>query len=429
MIKCPHLNFRRLSLLLFSMRQLIFVVIFLLFEWYAFQAIRTVTKQNWVAILFWSVGLLSIGFLFLQFSIGEKSGNLTPMRNYALGILFTLMAFNLTVILFLFGEDIIRFLVGAGRKIMGNSSVESFLPSRRKWVSQLALGLAAIPFSALIYGMLKGKYNYRVHSYSLHFPDLPEAFDGFQITQISDIHSGSFDNAEKIEYAVDLINQQKSDVIFFTGDLVNNKAEEMLPWMDTFSKLSAENGVYSILGNHDYGDYIPWESQEEKDKNLEDLKAIQRQLGFQLLLNEHRYIEKNGEKIALVGVENWGAGGFKKAGDLKKASENLDNSHFKILLSHDPSHWDKQVIEDPLHFHLTLSGHTHGMQFGIEIPGWIKWSPVSLRYPRWAGLYQVKGQILNVNRGFGFLAYPGRVGISPEITVITLKKGELTAIS
>jgi uncharacterized protein len=411
------------------MRQIIFILVFLCLHWYAFQAIRTLTKQNWVAILYWSVGILIIANTLYQFSVGEKSGNLNPVRNYAIGFMFTMMAFNLTLIVFLFGEDIIRLLVGTGRKLAGNQDYDSFLPSRRKIVSQIALGFAALPFSALIYGMVKGKYDYRIINYTLSFPDLPDAFDGYQITQISDIHSGSFDNEEKLVYAVDLINQQKSDVILFTGDLVNNKAEEMLPWMHVFSELSADDGVFSILGNHDYGDYVQWNSQAEKDQNLEDLKQIQKEMGFQLLLNEHRFLEKNGERIALVGIENWGAGGFKKAGDLKGATENLRNEEFKILLSHDPSHWDKQVIDDELHYHLTLSGHTHGMQFGIEIPGWIKWSPVSLRYPRWAGLYQVRGQILNVNRGFGFLAYPGRVGIAPEITVIQLKKGNLTAIT
>lgn len=410
------------------MRQLIFIVIFFLFEWYAFQAIRTVSKQPWVSILFWSIGVLAILNVVFQFASGETSGNLNPIRNYAIGIMFTLVAFDLVLIVVLFGEDIVRLLTGITRKIFGSSEYKTFLPSRRKWVSQVALGLAAIPFSALIYGMVKGKYNYRVLRYTLTFPDLPNAFDGYKITQISDLHSGSFDNEERLAYAVDLINEQKSDVILFTGDMVNNKAEEMHPWKNLFSKLSAEHGVFSILGNHDYGDYVSWKNEEEKTQNLENLKSIQKEMGFNLLLNEHRFLEKDGERIALVGVENWGAGGFKKAGDLKKAQNGLTNEEFKILMSHDPSHWDKQVIPDELHYHLTLSGHTHGMQFGIEIPGWIKWSPVSLRYPRWAGLYQEKGQILNVNRGFGVLAYPGRVGMPPEITVIELKKGNLTAV-
>ncbi|NNF19863.1 MAG: metallophosphoesterase, partial [Flavobacteriaceae bacterium] len=232
----------------------------------------------------------------------------------------------------------------------------------------------------------------------------------------------SFDNRKKIEYAVNLINQQQSDVIFFTGDMVNNKAEEMYPWADLFSGLSAKDGKYSVLGNHDYGDYVDWDTEEEKSENLESLKKLQRDMGFDLLLNESRYLQKGNDRLALIGVENWGRGGFKKAGDLDKAASKVGKDDFKILLSHDPSHWEDIVIKDELHYHLTLSGHTHGMQFGIEIPGLVKWSPVKWRYKYWAGIYEELGQFINVNRGFGFLGYPGRVGIWPEITVITLKK-------
>ncbi|NOY48794.1 MAG: metallophosphoesterase, partial [Chlorobi bacterium] len=242
------------------------------------------------------------------------------------------------------------------------------------------------------------------------------------ITQISDIHSGSFDNREKIEYAVNLVNEQQSDIILFTGDLVNNKAEEMLPWKEVFSKLEAKDGMFSILGNHDYGDYVRWETDADKKQNLKDLAKVQQEIGFDLLLNESRFLEKNGQRIALIGVENWGKG-FKQKGDLAKAVQDINANDFKILMSHDPSHWEYEVIDDDYHYHLTLSGHTHGMQFGIEIPGWFKWSPVKWRYKYWAGIYKQKGQYINVNRGFGFLAYPGRVGIWPEITVIELKKG------
>jgi hypothetical protein len=288
------------------------------------------------------------------------------------------------------------------------------------------MGIAALPFSALLYGMVKGKYNFKVLKYNLEFDDLPKSFDGYQITQISDVHSGSFDNREKIEYAINLINKQKSDVLLFTGDMVNNMAEEMLPWKDLFSTLSAKDGKFSVLGNHDYGDYVSWESEEAKSNNLTDLKNIQKEMGFDLLLNDSRYLQKGEDKIALIGVENWGRGGFKKAGDLKKAVSKIGEDDFKILMSHDPSHWEDQVLKDDYHYHLTLSGHTHGMQFGIEIPGWIKWSPAKWRYKYWAGVYEEMGQMINVNRGFGFLGYPGRVGIWPEITVITLKKRSLT---
>jgi predicted MPP superfamily phosphohydrolase len=288
------------------------------------------------------------------------------------------------------------------------------------------MGIAALPFSALLYGMVKGKYNFKVLKYNLEFDDLPTSFDGYQITQISDVHSGSFDNREKIEYAINLINKQKSDVLLFTGDMVNNMAEEMLPWKDLFSTLSAKDGKFSVLGNHDYGDYVSWESEEAKSSNLTDLKNIQKEMGFDLLLNDSRYLQKGEDRIALIGVENWGRGGFKKAGDLKKAVSKIGEDDFKILMSHDPSHWEDQVLKDDYHYHLTLSGHTHGMQFGIEIPGWIKWSPAKWRYKYWAGVYEEMGQMINVNRGFGFLGYPGRVGIWPEITVITLKKRSLT---
>lgn len=404
------------------MRQLIVVFIFLLFEWYAFQAIRTLTKNQWILLLFWTIGLMAILNLAYQFNIGPKTQNLNPNRNYAIGILMALLVFDVFILFFLIGEDIFRLIYGFGRKLFSNEIPNYFLPERRKVISQIALGIAAVPFSAMIYGMIRGKYDYKVIRHTLTFQDLPLAFDGFRITQISDIHSGSFDNLEKIEFAVNLINQQNSDIILFTGDLVNNEAKEMLPWKDTFSKLTAPMGIFSILGNHDYGDYIPWDSQEAKDANLNELKKIQKEIGFELLLNEHRYLEKNGDKIALVGIENWGAGGFKKAGDLQMAVNGLSKKEFKILMSHDPSHWDAQVVNDDKHFHLTLAGHTHGMQFGIEIPGWFKFSPVQWRYPRWAGVYEEKGQFLNVNRGFGFLAYPGRVGIKPEITVIELKR-------
>ncbi|MBU2018790.1 MAG: metallophosphoesterase [Bacteroidetes bacterium] len=405
------------------MRQIIFIIIFLLIQWYASQAIRTLSKNTFLIWGFWLINILVIANVFYQFSTGNEDGNLNPGRNYAIGLMMTMIVPSLVLVFFMFGEDIVRMAIGFGRKMFGSSS-GSGIPSRRKFISQIALGIAALPFAGMLYGMYKGRYNYKVLKYQLFFPDLPDDFDGYRITQISDIHSGSFDNREKIEYAVDLINEQKSDLMLFTGDLVNNKASEMDPWKSIFSKLKATDGVYSVLGNHDYGDYVQWPSEKAKQENLQELKNLQKEIGFNLLLNEHRYIEKGNSKLALVGVENWGAGGFKKAGDLSKASDGLSVDEFKILMSHDPSHWQQQVVDDAKKYHLTLSGHTHGMQFGIEIPGWIKWSPVQWRYKYWAGVYQEKEQFINVNRGFGFLAYPGRVGIWPEITVIELKKGK-----
>jgi predicted MPP superfamily phosphohydrolase len=400
---------------------ILFVVFLVALDIYAFQAFRFLVKRRLSIVIYFVITAFIFGGLFYQFSTGDR-------RSWSAATQFFIVAFvimlvgKLVLIATMFGEDIFRLLEGLYYKLSGKTTSYT-IPSRRKFVSQIALGLAAIPFAGILYGVFKGRYNFKVLNYTLHFEDLPAAFDGYRITQISDIHSGSFDNKEKVEYAIDLINEQTSDAILFTGDMVNNEAAEMEPWKESFARLKAKDGKFSVLGNHDYGDYVPWETEELKAANLERLKAIQKEIGFDLILNDNRFIEKNGERLALVGVENWGAGGFKKAGDLNKALSNVQSNDFKILLSHDPSHWANEVIQHKEHVHLTLSGHTHGMQFGIEIPGWIKWSPVKWRYKHWAGIYKEMGQYINVNRGFGYLAFPGRVGIWPEITVIELKKG------
>ena len=406
------------------MRWLIFIGIYFLIDSYAFQTFKTIFKNKWVGILYWIISIVVLFYFIYQLSVNfDRKVGLTLATNQAIGLFLIIFVPKIVLLLFMFGEDVFRVPQALFRRLtQSNSSDIRYLPSRRSFVSRMALALAAVPFGALLYGIYKGKYNYKVLKYTLEFDDLPDAFDGYQITQISDIHSGSFDNKTKIEYGVDLINQQKSDLLLFTGDLVNNRAEEMLPWIDTFKQLKAKDGKFSILGNHDYGDYIEWESEASKAQNMHKLEEIHKQLGFDLLLNENRILEKNNAQIALIGVENWGAGGFKKAGDLERVTVGIKSNDFKILMSHDPSHWEQKVKDDKSHYHLTLSGHTHGMQFGIEIPGWIKWSPVKWRYKYWAGIYESTGQFLNVNRGFGFLAYPGRVGIWPEITVITLKK-------
>jgi len=400
-------------------RWIIFLALFGLIDFYAFQAFKTVFKSSWLLYVYWIVSLLALGNFLFHF-YGLNRSDFSNSHAYAFAFFITLLVPKMVLLVILFGEDVIR-IIQKSISYFTSGEIKP-MPSRRRFISQIALSLAAIPFASFLYGIYKGKYNFKVLKYTLHFEDLPEAFDGYRITQISDIHSGSFDNPKKVEYAIDLINEQQSDVILFTGDLVNNKAEEMHPYMTMFKKLKAKDGLFSILGNHDYGDYIKWETEEAKAQNLEDLKTLQKELGFDLLLNENRFIEKSNQRIALIGVENWGTGGFKKAGDLKKASQNIDENDFKILMSHDPSHWDAQVVDDDYHYHLTLSGHTHGMQFGIEIPGWFKWSPVKWRYKQWAGIYEKNGQYINVNRGFGYLAFPGRVGIWPEITVIELKK-------
>ncbi len=408
------------------LRWVIFIAIYLILGFYALQAIKTTTRYPWVYYTFIALSLLVLANFLYQFTIGDESGRvLSRPKSYAFGFLLTMLTFKIITVIFLFSEDLFRLLAGMYTKLFGTTKEFTF-PERRRFLSLIAMGIAAVPFGALLLGMYKGKYNYKVLKYEMAFDDLPEGFHNYQITQISDIHSGSFDNRKKLEYAVNLVNDQGSDAILFTGDLVNNKTEEMVPWKSLFATLKAKDGVFSVLGNHDYGDYVDWDTPEEKAQNLADLKQMQRELGFDLLLNESRYLQKGNDRIALIGVENWGKGGFKKAGDLKKAVANIDKNDFKILMSHDPSHWEAVVIPDEYHYHLTLSGHTHGMQFGIEIPGWFKWSPVKWRYKQWAGIYEEMGQYINVNRGFGFLGYPGRVGIWPEITVITLKKSSLT---
>lgn len=399
---------------------IISIVLIVLIEIYTFQAFKTISKNKFVrySFLFLSIAAY-INFLVTVLTYSRSDGQ-TPQFQMATGMLLTVLIPKLIVIFVLFGEDVYRWIL---KVISALSSGETkSLVGRRKFISQLALGIAAIPFASFIYGIIQGKYNYKVLKYQLTFKDLPEAFDGFTITQISDIHSGSFTNKEKIQYGVDLINEQKSDIMLFTGDIVNNKADEMDDWIDVFDKLEAKEGKYAILGNHDYGDYMDWKSPQDKVDNFQKVKDIHKKIGFDLLLDEHRYLEKNGEKIALLGVENWGKG-FNQAGDLQKAAAHIKKEDFKILMTHDPSHWEYKVKEDPFNYQLTLSGHTHGLQMGIEIPGWFKWSPSKYVYKQWAGLYEEAGRFVNVNRGFGYHAFPGRVGIWPEITVIELKKG------
>ena len=406
------------------LRLLILFIVISIIEIYAFQAVRTFTKVRWVLIAYTLISLFVIAFIFYQFTKFDRSVGQTQMTMFTMGILILVLVPKLILTLFMLLEDIFRVFFGIITHFMGDNDNGSFLPDRRKFVSQIALGIAAVPFLSLIYGMTIGKYNYRVLKQTLFFEDLPDDFDGFTITQISDVHSGSFDNPEKISYAIDLVNEQNSDMILFTGDIVNTHAKEMHPWIETFNKIQKhEYGKFSVLGNHDYGEYIDWPSAEAKAENFEGIKNLYSDIGFNLLLNQNVRVKKGNSQIAIIGVENWGHN-FKKAGDINLASKDLKKEDFKILMSHDPSHWEYEIKNHPKHFHLTLSGHTHGFQFGIEIPGIIKWSPVEYVYKQWAGLYENLGKYIYVNRGFGFHAYPGRVGIWPEITVIELKKGK-----
>jgi len=402
-------------------------VILLLIELYAYQAVKTITRERWILIAYQVLSLIAFAYILYGFSQFDRKVGQNAQSLFTIGLFLLMLVPKLLVAVILLGEDIFRMFSTILSYFTQADSLKEAIPARRKFISQLALGIAAIPFTSLLYGMTKGKYNFKVIRQTLFFPDLPESFDGMTITQFSDVHSGSFDNPEKIQYAVDLINEQKSDVILFTGDIVNTHADEMHPWINTFRKIETPKfGKYSILGNHDYGEYVDWPSQTAKKENFEAIKDLHRQIDFKLLLNEHVKLKKGQEEIAIVGVENWGVK-FKQAGDLAKASEGLKKNDFKILMSHDPSHWDAEVQHHENHYHLTLSGHTHGLQFGIEIPGFFKWSPVQYVYRQWAGLYENAGRYVYVNRGFGFHAYPGRVGIWPEITVIQLKKGEKVA--
>ena len=393
----------------------IFIIYFLL-TFYASRSLKTLKVPRWVEWLFWLITIgVVIHLLYHWFCRGKVVWS--APQQYAIAGLLTWLIICLFVTLPLLLEDITRLIKAIFRKPTNAPRI----PSRRKFVSTLGWGLAAIPFASILYSIFKGKYNYKVWKYTLYFDNLPKAFDGYRITQISDIHCGSFDNYEKIRYGVDLINSQKSDVILFTGDLVNNLANEVHNWKSLFATLQAPDGVFSIMGNHDYSDYSSWETPEAKQQNLEHLFQLQKQMGWQLLLNEHCYLERDGEKIALIGVENWGHGRFSKYGDLNKAMEGINTEDFKILMSHDPTHWQEVVLPENKDIQLTLSGHTHGMQCGIEIPGWLKWSPSQYIYKYWGGMYEEGGKYLNVNRGFGYHAFPGRLGVWPEITVIELK--------
>ena len=410
-----------------ALRWTFLVIVFLLIEIYAFQAFKTVFKKNWIIKFYFIINVLIIFNLLYRFiKIYNYSLDFSDVFYNYLSIPFaffiTLLGFKLIVISFLFIEDITRIIHSIFNFISPSNESNKFLIQRRSFISKIALIIAALPIPFVIHGIYRGRHNYRVLNYELEFNDLPAEFDGYKITHISDIHSGSLQKINKVEYAVDLINKQNSDLVLFTGDFVNNKAIELNKWKKIFSKIKAKDGKFSVLGNHDYGDYVNWKSDQDKKENFKNLLNSQKEMGFKLLLNESVNIKSLNQSISLVGVENWGKGRFRKNGDIDKACLGLRKKDFKVVMSHDPSHWDQILLNHQTHFHLTLSGHTHGMQFGIEIPGWIKWSPVKWVYKYWAGIYYEKNQYLNVNRGFGVLGFPGRVGVWPEISVITLKK-------
>lgn len=406
----------------------IFIIIMLLIDFYVFQAVKLVTQQlsprmKWVVYgLYWSVTVVAVLlFVFNSYIHFEQWPKI--FRVYFFAILFGLFISKFIAAIIFLADDLRRILHWSGGKlyytVLKNQAFAENGISRSAFMSWLGLGLGTTLFGTLLTGFTN-KYRYQLRNIPIQFDELPQGFKGLKIVQISDIHSGSFTDKSAVERGVDMILKQEPDLILFTGDLVNDAATEMEDFMDSFSRLQAPLGVYSILGNHDYGDYKQWPSKEAKTENLERLKKVHADLGWRLLLNEHVPLERNGDQMALIGIENWGAkGNFSKYGNLSKAYEGAEKYAFKILMSHDPSHWDAEVTPKFKDIHLTLSGHTHGMQFGVEIPGF-RWSPVQYMYRKWAGLYTHESQKLYINRGFGFLGYPGRVGIMPEITVIEL---------
>ena len=401
-------------------RWIFFILIILGFNWYSSLAIKTITKNPWFYYGYLTLNLIII----INFVAQIILKNFSSYFFYSLGLVLVISFFQISITLFLLLEDFIRLPVWIYNLFnKGSENAISFIPQRRLFISQLSILLASIPASALLIGMVRGKYNYKVIKHQLSFERLPVDFHGFKIIHISDFHCGSFDNKKKFSYGIDLINQQNADIILFTGDMVNNIADEILPWKELISSLKAPYGKYAVLGNHDYGDYTAWDKQEDKINNFKKLIALENEMGFTVLNNRNEKIKIKDSSIDLLGVENWGSG-FKQKGNLDMALGGTKPEDFKILMSHDPTHWQEKVLVHQQKIDLTLSGHTHGMQFGIEIPGIIKWSPAKYRYKHWAGIYQEFDQLINVNRGFGFLAYPGRVGIYPEITCITLQKQE-----
>jgi uncharacterized protein len=397
-------------------------------DFYVFQVVKMLcqgSSPRSKSIIFTTYWTLSIAiilvFIFLPFLNSERLPK--NLRNYLFATIIGFFFAKLIASVFFLVDDLRRAIQWAVAKIFfrnteGESQVNEGI-SRSVFLSWMGIGIGGTLISSLIYGF-SNKYNYHIRRVPLSFSNLPPAFRGLKIVQISDIHSGSFDNKKAVERGVQMILDLKPDLILFTGDLINDRATEMLGYEDVFSRLKAPMGVFSTLGNHDYGDYVKWPSQDIRDQNIDHLKNLQAAMGWRLLMNEHVVLEKEGQEIALIGIENWSAKArFPKHGKMWEAYPGAEKYPFKILMSHDPSHWDAEVRPRYGDIDLTLAGHTHGMQFGIEIPRF-KWSPVKYVYDQWAGLYEEGNQKLYVNRGYGFIGYPGRVGILPEITLIEL---------
>ena len=414
------------------MNKIIFILVIsgvlFLIDYYFFQAILSVSK-NWsqfwktfIRIAFWTPSLLTI-IALIWWNFGDPYRINANFRNWLITGIVAVYFPKIFGVLFLLIDDAQRGVRWIGQFI--NKGTSGDLPgeaiTRSEFLTKTALAAAAVPFGAFAFGIISGAHDYRIKRITLRLANLPGAFDGFRIGQVSDIHSGSFYNKTAVQGGVEMLNNEKPDIIFFTGDLVNNETDEVRDYKEVFSKLKAPFGIKSVTGNHDYGDYKSWSSQTSKAKNFQDLVQVHKDMGYDILMNEHRIIEVDGEKIAVLGIENWGMGRFPKYGDLSMAYQGIEEASSKILLSHDPSHWDAQVRKDYSDIDLMLAGHTHGFQFGVEIGGF-KWSPSQYMYKQWAGLYTEGHQHLYVNRGFGFIGYPGRIGIPPELTIIELKQ-------
>ena len=406
-----------------------FILLFILFlvDLYVFQGVRFLvaqrapSTQRITVLIYWAIALFGYGVMLTGQWIDWHTWP-RVFRTYAFAIVVIFYLSKIIFSLFLATDDILRvFRWGASKLFSSGDVTVAGGISRYQFLVRLGFVVGSIPLLSMLYGMTGGAYRYQVKRVRLKLPNLPPGFEGLRAVQISDIHTGSFLDRKPLERAVELIQNESPDIIFFTGDLVNDRHEEAVEHRDALSRLKAPLGVHSILGNHDYGDYFRWKTQAEKADNLEKLKRLHADFGWNLLLNEHTFIERNGDRIGLLGVENWSArANFSRYGDLGKALNGFTPAPVNILLSHDPSHWKAEVVNHPF-IDLTLSGHTHGFQFGVEIPGF-RWSPVQYVYKEWADLYDAGRQHLYVNRGLGFLGYPGRVGILPEITVFEFSR-------
>lgn len=399
----------------------ILLIIIILGEIYTCHLLHKFTKKKsvvWAYLIFLASIIATVLFYYkgLDKSKGQTAESMQIM---AMLLFFLLPKVLFSIALFL--EDIFRISRYTTNKFIFKKKIEN---KRSVYLTRVVLTLSALTALTILYGIFVGKYDYEVRKDTIQYKDLPTNFDGLKILQISDLHVGSWDNKKAIEKGINLINQQDYDLLVFTGDFVNTLATEANPWITVLQKIKTPKyGKYAILGNHDYGEYVKWETEKDKEANFVAIKENIEKSGFELLLNENRALVNNNDTLYVLGVENWGLK-FKKAGDLKATTGNVPEKAFKIVLTHDPSHWDAEIVGHKQKYQLTLSGHTHGMQFGIRIPKIVEWSPASWIYPEWGGLYQKEKQYIYVNRGFGFHAYSGRIGIMPEITLLELKKSK-----